>query len=74
MLTTAACGGYAYDDVDHCVQLTGFNLTAPEPYYMVRNSWATNWGVDGYIMLSSEGNTCALADEATFVDVVPQTF
>ena len=56
-------------DIDHCVQLTGYNLTAAEPYYMVRNSWATNWGVDGYIMLSSEGNTCGLANEATFVDI-----
>ena len=69
-MTTEACGGYAYSDLDHCVQLTGFNLTAAEPYYYVRNSWATNWGEDGYILLSSEGNTCGLADEATFVDVV----
>ena len=56
--------------LDHCVQLTGYNLTAPEPYYLVRNSWATNWGEDGYILLSATGNTCGLADEATFVDVV----
>merc|ERR1712167_492857 len=54
VMTTEACGGYAYDDLDHCVQLTGFNLTAAEPYYMVRNSWATNWGEDGYILLSAE--------------------
>jgi hypothetical protein len=72
VMTTAACGGYAYDDLDHCVQLTGFDLTATQPYYIVRNSWATNWGNDGYIYLSSAGNTCGLADEATFVDVILQ--
>lgn len=72
VMTTEACGGYAYDDLDHCVQLTGYDLTAEEPYYMVRNSWATNWGVDGYIYLSTAGNTCGLADEATFVDIISQ--
>ena len=30
VMTTEACGGYAYDDLDHCVQLTGFNqVTLP---------------------------------------------
>eukprot|EP00616_Rhizochromulina_sp_CCMP1243_P012871 CAMPEP_0118963412 /NCGR_PEP_ID=MMETSP1173-20130426/1319_1 /TAXON_ID=1034831 /ORGANISM="Rhizochromulina marina cf, Strain CCMP1243" /LENGTH=383 /DNA_ID=CAMNT_0006911735 /DNA_START=20 /DNA_END=1171 /DNA_ORIENTATION=+ len=72
VLTTEACGGYAYSDLDHCVQLTGYDLTADEPYYLVRNSWATNWGEDGYILLSATGNTCGLADEATFVSVVDQ--
>jgi len=72
VLMTEACGGYGYYDLDHCVQLTGFDLNAtPRPYYMVRNSWATNCH-DGYIYLSSEGNTCGLADEATFVDVIMQ--
>jgi hypothetical protein len=72
VMTTEACGGYAYDDLDHCVQLTGFDLTGARPYYIVRNSWATNWGMDGFIHLSADGNTCGLADEATFVDVVMQ--
>jgi len=72
VMTTEACGGYAYGDLDHCVQLTGYDLTASEPYYLVRNSWATNWGNDGYIYLSAAGNTCGLADEATFVDIIAQ--
>ena len=41
----------------------------------MRNSWATNWGEEGYIRLSAQGNTCGLADEAVVVDVdgaVPQ--
>ena len=31
----------------------------------MRNSWATNWGEDGYIRLSADANTCGLANEAT---------
>jgi hypothetical protein len=30
-----ACGGYGYNDLDHCVQMVGFNDTAPEPYFKV---------------------------------------
>ena len=38
-------------DLDHCVQLVGFNAKAPTPYWIVRNSWATDWGNNGYIYL-----------------------
>jgi len=65
VLTSAACGGMAYSDLDHCVQLTGFNSTGG--YWEVRNSWATNWGMNGYIHLQLSENTCGLADEATYV-------
>lgn len=43
VMTADACGGSAYSDLDHCVQLVGFNSEASEPYWIVRNSWATNW-------------------------------
>ena len=67
VLTQAACGGYAYNDLDHCVQLTGYN--ADEGYWIVRNSWSTDWGNDGYIYLQFDENTCGLANEATFVQL-----
>jgi len=67
IMTAKVCGGNAYSDLDHCVQLTGLNATAG--YWLVRNSWATNWGVDGYIMLEYGTNACGLADEATFVNL-----
>jgi C1A family cysteine protease len=43
----SSCG----DDVDHCVQAVGINTD--EGYWIVRNSWGTSWGVDGYIYLES---------------------
>eukprot|EP00466_Bigelowiella_natans_P008320 jgi/Bigna1/89829/estExt_fgenesh1_pg.C_560070 len=42
-----------------------FNASAPTPYWIVRNSWATSWGIEGYIHLEMTENTCGLADEAT---------
>mmetsp|Transcript_46569 Transcript_46569/g.74866 ORF Transcript_46569/g.74866 Transcript_46569/m.74866 type:complete len:210 (+) Transcript_46569:564-1193(+) len=65
VLTSKACGAFGYDDLDHCVQLVGFNASAPTPYWIVRNSWATSWGIEGYIHLEMTENTCGLADEAT---------
>jgi len=69
VMTTSACGSYAYRSLDHCVQLTGYNSEAETPYWIVRNSWATNWGENGYIYLQFDDNTCGVADEATFVDL-----
>ena len=69
VMTSDSCGGYAYSDLDHCVQLTGYNNQGSEPYWIVRNSWATNWGENGYIYLAYDDNTCGIADEATFVTI-----
>ena len=69
VLMSEACGDFSYGSLDHCVSLVGYNDQAPQPYFMVRNSWSTLWGVDGMILLSSTNNTCGLANEATFVQI-----
>jgi C1A family cysteine protease len=65
VLTSAACGPMGSDYQDHCVMAVGFNSTAPMPYWIVRNSWATTWGDQGYIYLEMAKNTCGLADDVT---------
>jgi len=52
--------------MDHCVQLVGYNSTASTPYWIVRNSWNTDWGVKGYIYLEMNKNTCGLANDVTW--------
>lgn len=69
VLTSAACGSMAADAQDHCVMAVGFNSTAATPYWIVRNSWATTFGEQGYIYLEMAKNTCGLADDATIPDV-----
>jgi len=69
VLTAAACGSMGAASQDHCVMAVGFNTTAPVPYWIVRNSWATTWGSDGYIYLEMAENTCGLADDATIPTV-----
>lgn len=70
VLTDAACGGHAADDVDHCVQLVGYNRH--DNYWILRNSWSTEWGMDGFIHLQFDANTCGLANEATLVHITGQ--
>lgn len=52
--------------MDHCVQLVGYNSTASTPYWIVRNSWNTDWGIEGYIWLEMGENTCGLANDVTW--------
>lgn len=55
--------------IDHCVQLVGYDKTADEPYWKVRNSWGSDWGEDGYIRLAyRNNNTCCVACEAVAID------
>merc|ERR1711988_785343 len=60
------CSG-ASSKLDHCVQLVGYDKTGSTPYWIVRNSWAADWGIDGYMHLEMGKNLCGVADEATIV-------
>ena len=44
------------DHVNHCVQVTGIN--PGDGYWIIRNSWGTEWGNDGYIYLKTDENLC----------------
>jgi len=54
----------SYDDMDHCVQLVGFDKGN---YWKVRNSWSTTWGEDGFIRLPYGENSCGVANEAVVI-------
>jgi len=69
VMTSKACGPMGADYQDHCVMATGFNATAPTPYWIVRNSWSSTWGEEGYIYLEMAKNTCGLSDDATIPEV-----
>jgi cathepsin F len=54
-------------NVDHCVQAVGLNTD--EGYWIIRNSWGTEWGNDGYIWVESGSNMCNIAYDPKYVDV-----
>lgn len=40
------------DDIDHAVMLVGYDTTGEKPYFILRNSWGTGWGQDGYMQIA----------------------
>jgi len=63
------CGPNTQYPIDHNVQVTGFN--AEENYYIVRNSWGTGWGNDGFIYIEAGKNVCGMAEECAAVVTCP---
>lgn len=56
-------------NANHAVQITGYDTTGDVPYWIVRNSWGTSWGVDGYVHIRIGGNLCGIADSVAAVFV-----
>lgn len=42
------CGNLKENQVNHSSIIVGYNLRAKTPYFKVRNSWAGDWGENGY--------------------------
>jgi cathepsin F len=60
-IITNNCG----QQLDHCVQLTGWGVQGSTNYWSVRNSWGESWGEEGYIRVEMGKNLCGIANEAT---------
>jgi len=61
VVTPDQCG----TSVDHCTQLIGYDGTKTPGYWIVRNSWGTDWGLNGFIYLQMGSDTCLIADYVT---------
>jgi len=52
------------DSLDHCVMATGYGTQQGTNYWIVRNSWGTDWGISGYLYIQMGSDICGVADEA----------
>ena len=56
------------DDLDHIVLAVGYGtMKNGDRYTIVRNSWSTHWGEEGYIRMSQDSNVCGVATSPTYV-------
>lgn len=52
--------------LDHAVLAVGYGVLQGETYWLIKNSWSTYWGNDGYILMAMKDNNCGVATEATY--------
>lgn len=62
-----ALPGSSVYDLDHAVLAVGYGNLNGEPYWLIKNSWSTYWGNDGYILMSMKDNNCGVTTDATYV-------
>lgn len=56
-------GSHCGKDIDHAVAVVGFT----REYWIIKNSWGTAWGEDGYFRLKKGRNACGISTYASFV-------
>jgi len=59
--TKSLCG----KALDHCVQITGWDVQSGMNVWVVRNSWGTDWGYSGYLYVGMGSEVCGIAQKVT---------
>lgn len=70
ILDSSSCG----TKLDHAVEIVGYDSENGIDYWIVRNSWSSSWGEQGYVRIKKTSSTndigiCGLAAEPSFLTV-----
>lgn len=55
-------------DVNHAVVAVGLGTSHDDgvDYYIIRNSWSADWGMEGHFWIKRGENLCGISDCASF--------
>ena len=67
VLTSSSCG----TNLDHGVLVVGYGKEGSTQYWLVKNSWGTSWGEEGYVKIERSDSTndpgiCGIAMQPSF--------
>ena len=67
VITSSTCG----TDLDHGVLIVGYGTENGVDYWLVKNSWSTTWGDEGYVKIQRSDSTndigiCGIAAQPSF--------
>jgi len=70
VLTSASCG----TNLDHGVLIVGYGNEKGQDYWLVKNSWSTTWGDNGYVKIARSSSTndagiCGIAMDPSFPSI-----
>jgi C1A family cysteine protease len=67
VITSTSCG----TNLDHGVLIVGYGTEKEQPYWLVKNSWGTSWGENGYVKIArtnsrNDPGICGVAMQPSF--------
>lgn len=55
--------------LDHEVLLVGYDFTdSSNPFVIIKNSWSTYWGIDGFVQLDANHNFCGFSTNPQYAE------
>ena len=64
IITGTSCG----TSLDHGVLVVGYGSEAGQDFYIVKNSWTTAWGEEGYVRIgvASGAGVCGIQSQPSY--------